>query len=93
MSHYKLWAVYIPQLEQWVRETGARIEASFDNEDHDLEVEYINFNDPRISLYGWENVPIFAAVKYNQPFRTVVGKQTWETYDAWIRELNWKINE
>lgn len=93
MAQFKLWAVYIPQLEQWTRETGARMEAEVDNEEHDLEVEYINFNDPRVALYGWENVPVFIAVKYDQPFQTIIGKQSWETYDAWLRGLNWKITE
>ena len=42
MAQFKLWAVYTPLLEQWTRETGARMEAEVDNEEHDLEVEYFD---------------------------------------------------
>jgi hypothetical protein len=93
MAQFKLWAVYTPLLEQWTRETGARMEAEVDNEEHDLEVEYFNENDPRVKLYGWNNFPLFIALKYNQPFQTLIGKQAWETYDNWIKGLNWKIDQ
>lgn len=93
MAQFKLWAVYIPQLEHWTRETGARMEAEVDNEEHDLEVEYFDNNDPRVELYGWNNFPIFIAVKYDQPFQTMIGKQDWPKYNAWIKGLNWKIDQ
>lgn len=93
MAQFKLWAVYTPLLEQWTRETGARMEAEVDNEEHDLEVEYFDENDPRVSLYGWNNFPIFIAVKYDQPFQKIIGKQEWFIYDDWLKGLHWKIDQ
>jgi hypothetical protein len=93
MAQFKLWAVYTPLLEQWTRETGARMEAEVDNDEHDLEVEYFDENDARVALYGWRHFPLFAAVKYDQPFQTMVGKHEWAEYDAWIKGLNWKIDQ
>jgi hypothetical protein len=92
MAHFKLWAVYTPLLEQWTRETGARMEAEVDNEEHDLEVEYFDENDPRVALYGWGRFTLFTAVKHGQPFQTMVGKQEWVEYDDWLKGLNWKID-
>jgi hypothetical protein len=93
MAHFKLWAVYTPLLEQWTRETGARMEAEVDNEEHDLEVEYFDENDARVALYGWGRFPLFIAVKHGQPFQTIVGKQEWVKYDTWLKGLNWKIDQ
>ena len=91
MAEFKLWGVYTPLLEQWVRETGARMEAYVDNEEHDLSVEYFGEDDPRVTLYGWNNFPLFVAVKYNQPFQKRIGKNDWESYKSWIEGLGWKI--
>lgn len=93
MAQFKLWAVYTPLLEQWTRETGARMEAEVDNDEHDLEIEYFDESDPRVALYGWRHFPLFVAVKYDQPFQTNVGKNEWNTYDAWLKSLNWKIDQ
>lgn len=92
MAQYKLWGVYVTQLEQWTRETGDRMEAAVDNEEHDLEIEYFGTDDPRVKLYGWSNFPVFVAVKYDQPFRTIMGKHDWKEYDAWLKGLNWKLD-
>jgi hypothetical protein len=69
------------------------MEAEVDNEEHDLEVEYFDNNDPRVALYGWNNFPLFVAVKYDQPFQKMIGKQDWNTYDNWLKGLNWKIDQ
>jgi hypothetical protein len=69
------------------------MEAEVDNDEHDLEVEYFDENDSRVTLYGWRHFPLFAAVKYDQPFQTMIGKNEWQEYDAWIKGLNWKIDQ
>jgi hypothetical protein len=92
MAHYKLWGVYTPLLEQWTRETGARMEALVDNPEHELEVEYFSDSDPRVSLYGWQHFPIFVALKHDQPFRKIIGKLAWEDYEAWLKELSWTLD-
>jgi len=94
MSKYKLWCVYVPLLEQWTREIGAHIEASIDTDHEDfLEVEYFEASDPRIKLYGWTNFPLFAAVKYEQPYKEIIGKQSLENYNNWLITIGWKLKE
>lgn len=93
MSQYKLWGVYVPKLEKWTKTMGEYMNSSINNTEHTYEIEYFDFNDPRVELYGWKDFPIFIAVKYDQPFRTIVGKHDREDYDNWLRGLNWKINQ
>lgn len=94
MSKYKLWAVYVPFLEQWTRETGARMEAQIDTEHEDfLEVEYFDNEDPRVAMYGWTDFPLFTAVKYGTPYNEIVGKRSPQEYDTWIYNIGWKTKE
>ena len=91
MSKYKLWAVYVPFLEQWTRETGARIEAQIDTEHEDfLEVEYFDNTDPRVELFGFIDFPLFTAVKHGTPYNQIVGKRTPQEYDEWLYDVGWK---
>lgn len=94
MAEYQMWGIYTSygNLEQWTRETGAKMEAIVDNEEHNLTVEYFDNTDPRNELYGFTNFPVFVAVKYNQPFKTIVGKLSWNEYENWVKELNWKLD-
>lgn len=95
MAHFKLWAIYTSfgNLEQWTREMGAKIEAYVDNEEHDLEIEYFNNDDPRNQQHGINRFPAFVAVKYDQPFQKKYGKREWPYYQEWVKGLNWKIEE
>jgi hypothetical protein len=89
MIEQQLWCVYTPLLEGWVRETGAKILTLVNNAD--VTVEYLATDDPRVSLYGWNNFPLFAAVKYGNPYQRKIGKLDWDTYENWLRGLNWLI--
>ena len=94
MSKYKLWGVYVPFLEQWTREIGARMEALIDTEDEDfLEIEYFDNSDPRAELYGFTNFPLFTAVKYETPYNSIIGKKTLQEYDDWLTSIGWKLKE
>ena len=92
MAQFKLWGIYnsFGNLEQWTREHGAKMEALVDNEEHDLSIEYFSQDDPRCSQYGFTRFPMFVAVKHNQPFQKLTGKNEWHHYEAWIRGLGWK---
>ena len=91
--HYKMWGIYSPLLERWVRDTGSKIEAYIDNNQFDIDIEYFSEDDPRVSLYGFTHLPVFVAVKYDQPFRRIAGKWEWTRYEEWCKGLNWKIDE
>ena len=94
MAQFKLWAVYTPLLEQWTRETGARMEALIDTEHEDfLEIEYFDNEDPRTEFYGFTNFPLFTAVKYGTPYNAIVGKRTLQEYDDWLTNIGWKLKE
>jgi len=90
---YKMWGIYSPLLEQWVREMGDKMEAYIDNDEVDLEIEYFSSDDPRVYHYNFTYLPAFVAVKHDQPWRQIFGKWTWDKYEEWLKGLNWKIDE
>ena len=95
MKTCNLWGVYtsFANLEQWTREMGGRMEAYVDNDgEYDLSVEFFDDSDPRVALYGWKNFPMFIAVEEGQPFQKRIGKNDWETYESWMKELGWKVD-
>ena len=94
MIEYTLWGIYTSygNLEQWVKETGSKIESYVDNPEHNLSIEYFDNTDSRISLYGITNFPVFVAVENGQPFQYLTGKLEWKEYENWVRGLNWKID-
>lgn len=91
MENFKLYGIYVPSLESWVREIGAKIKAEANNPNVILTELYFDFEHPLSIKHGWDRTPMFVAVKHNQPFTKIIGKHGWSTYEDWMHSVSWKI--